>query len=645
MTRTPGTRNVYLEDTPREEAVDRFIRTLADLGYFSFNAETDSETIPVQDARGRLTSGPVFARLSHPHYRASAMDGYAVVASTTFGASEVSPVRLKPGDDAVLLDTGDVVPEACDAVIRIEDINPVNDQELEIIAPVHPYQNVRQIGEDIAAGDMIIPRGKKITPFDQGALIAGGHTAVRVRRVLRIGIIPTGDELVAPGAPRAPGDIVEFNSVVLAGLAAERDAAAHVYPVQRDDPGQIGKTVLEAVGECDIVLINAGSSAGRDDYTRRIIEESGVLVTHGVAVKPGHPVVLGAISGIPIIGVPGYPVSAALSFDLFVTPVLRRKLGLDGMTCDTLDVIPTRPVYSPLGLEEQVRVRIGRIGGAYVASPLHSGAGVIMSLARADGILTVPRLSEGVEPDRPVPVVLLRSRKEIDDSVVISGSHDMTLDLLNDLMHGIYPGYSVTSSNLGSMGGISALRRREAHCAGMHLLDPDSGEYNVPFIRKFLSDLDVVLVNLVYREQGFIVESGNPRNLRSIEDLREIRFMNRQKGSGTRILLDIMLKEADISSEDIYGYHREEYTHLAVAAAVASGTADAGLGIKAAAVASGLSFVPLVEERYDLCIPRTSMTETGVQKLLGIVRSDDFRQAAEPLGGYSTRDSGTVVYG
>ena len=652
-------RNLYLEDKPREQAMSEWVDVLEAEGFFGLPA-TDStvdpstvdqtvtpdrvEELPVAKALGRVTAAAVYASVSSPHYRASAMDGIAVKAQSTFAATESHPVRLHLPADGYILDTGDPIEDGYDAVIRIEDANPVEEDAYEIIAAAYPGLNVRQIGEDVTAGEMVLPQARRIGPFEQGVLLSAGCDVVQVRRPVRVAIIPTGDELISAGSHRKPGDIVEYNGTVLSGLAVECGAEPTVFPITPDNPEMLRKVFAEALASHDLVCINAGSSAGRDDYTRSIIEEFGKVTTHGVAVKPGHPVILGVARGKAVVGVPGYPVSAALCFEVFIRPLLYRRLGLPEAPRDSIDVVTTRPLVSPLGYEERVRVRIGRVGGRYVATPIGKGAGALTSLMRSDGLVVVPRLSEGIEANQPVQAQLFRSRSQIDNTAVLSGSHDLTIDLINDLLHATSSGTTVSSANLGSMGGLSALGRREAHAAGTHLLDPESGEYNIPFVKKLLADREVVLIQLVYRQQGLIVAPGNPMQIKDIGDLARVRFINRQRGSGTRILLDKMLSDAELEANAVAGYPREEYTHLAVATAVKHGTVDAALGIFSAAKALGLAFVPLIEERYDLCIPREELDSPIMKRVLDVVSSAKFRIGAEELGGYSTRETGTLVY-
>jgi len=634
-------RKVYLEDIPLDEARRRFDAALAKADALK---AIEPERVPVADALGRVTAGPVWAALSNPHYHGAAMDGAAVRAEETRGASEATPVRLRVGRQAEWVDTGDPLPEGKNAVIMVEHIHD-HGAEIEIMAPVAPWQHVRSMGEDIVATELVLPEGKILTPVDLGAAAACGHPDLEVRRKPGVAIFPTGTELVEPGTNVKPGDIVEFNSLMLAGQIAEWGGEPRRQPITPDTYEVLKERIAAALDEHDLVLVNAGSSAGSEDYTARIVGELGELVVHGCAIRPGHPIILGIAKGKPIIGIPGYPVSAVLTCELFVKPLIYRLLGTTASTRPRVTATITRKILSPMGEDEFLRVKLGRVGGRLTATPLQRGAGVIMSLVRADGIALIPRLSEGLLAGAEVEVELLRRTDEIDRTIVAIGSHDLTLDLLSSELSKAHTGLSLSSSNVGSLGGLIALQRGEAHIAGSHLMDEQTGEYNVSYVRRYLPGKSVVLVNLVYRDQGLIVPKGNPRGLKGLEDLTrgDVQFVNRQRGAGTRVLLDYQLQQMGASPEQIQGYGREEYTHLAVAAAVAGGSADTGLGILAAARALDLDFVPLMKERYDLVIPRDVYESDLLRPLLDLIRGPSFRQQVEALGGYVASQMGEVV--
>jgi putative molybdopterin biosynthesis protein len=630
-------RKRYLQNIPVDEARQRFLHREWSL--------CEEEIIAVTEAVGRVTAGPVFARISSPHYHAAAMDGVAVRAADTAGASETAPRRLRLQEAAVPVDTGNILPDGFDAVIMAEDLVEF-DCEVEINAPVAPWQHVRPIGEDIVATEMLLPSGHRVRGIDAGAMLAGGLISVAVWRHPRVAIIPTGNELIEAGTLPAPGKIIEFNSTIFASLVTEWGGSAQRTGIVIDDYSAVRQAVSEAADEYDVVLVNAGSSAGRRDYTADVIAELGEVLVHGVAVRPGKPVILGVVRGKPVIGVPGYPVSAVVALELFLKPLLFVMQGLPEPERPVLQAVFSRQAASTLAAEEWIRVKVGRVDGRYVATPLSRGSGVITSLVRADGIVRIPQQKEGLLAGEEVAVELLRPRKEIDNSVVCIGSHDLTLDLLGDLLRRRNPGFSLSSAHVGSTGGIMALQRGEAHLAGIHLLDEKTGEYNIPFLARFLPGLPVALVTLVEREQGLMVAPGNPKNITGFADLLrpDVAFINRQRGAGTRILLDARLRELGLETAAINGYDREEFTHLAVAAAVAAGTADTGLGVLAAAGSMGLDFVPLDRERYDLAIPLAYLNEPAVARLLQAVRTEEFRQMVDKLGGYHTGRTGEIVY-
>jgi len=635
-------RRYYLEDVPLDEALSRFNSALDAAGGMK---PTPSERIALHEARGRVTAQPVWARLSSPHYHAAAMDGAAIRSEATAGASEKTPVRLRIGEEAQWVDTGMPLPPGFDAVVMIENIQVVEEGLIEIMLPVAPWQHVRLMGEDIVASELLLPEGHLLRPSDLGALAQAGLVHVDVRHPPRVAVIPTGTELVPPGGSLKPGNIVESNSLVLAGLVEEWGGQATRFPPVPDDYDRLKRAVQEALAGHDIVVINAGASAGRRDFTASLVADLGRLAVHGVAIRPGHPVALGVVQGKPVVGVPGYPVSAALTLDLFVRPLVYRLQGLAVPQRPVVQAMMTRKVFSPMGEDEFLRVKVGRVGGEWLATPLQRGAGVTMSLVRADGLVSIPRGSEGIHERQKIDVELLRTVEEAENAIVVVGSHDVALDVLANHLHRRHPERSLSSSNVGSLGGLLALKGGEAHLAGSHLLDEDSGEYNLPYVKRLLAGLEVVIVNLVYREQGLMVRKGNPKAIAGLADLGrpDVVFVNRQRGAGTRVLLDFKLRELRLAPGQITGYDRAAFTHLAVAAAVAGGAADAGLGILTAARALELDFVPVARERYDLVIPRIYYESPLLEPLLTLLQDPSFRTEVDGLGGYDTSHMGQAM--
>ncbi len=637
------TRDVYLQEVSLDAAWTRFREALQAAGRWRPVA---SEEIPLEAAWGRVTAGPIWARLSSPHYHACAMDGYALRAADTIGCSAAHPVRLRIGEQIVPVDTGDPLPRWADAVVMVEQTEVAGDEVL-LRAPLARWQHVRAVGEDIVATELLLPGNHKLRPVDLGAIAGAGYTRVAVRRRPRVAVIPTGDEVIARGRDPELGEIIEYNSLVLGAQVEEWGGEALRFPIVPDEPAALAATVQQAAREADLILLNAGSSAGRDDFAAQIVQQEGELLVHGINVRPGHPVVLGTSGpeAIPIIGVPGYPVSAALTGELFVQPLIYRWLGLPAPERPRMPAQLTRKLLSPVADDEFVRVVVGHVGERTLAAPLSRGAGVLTSLVRADGLVHIPRFQEGFDAGKEVSVELYCTPEEIERTILAIGSHDLTLDLISQSLSELTPPRRLASANAGSLGGLIALRRGEAHLAGTHLLYPKTGAYNLPYIRRYLPETPVVVVTLTRREQGLIVAPGNPLGIQGIPDLARagVTYVNRQRGAGTRVLLDYLLAQAGIASAQVPGYDREEITHLAVAVAVASGLADCGMGVRAAATALKLDFISLTWERYDLVIPQIFWESALLTPLRELLASAEFRATVAALPGYDPTEMGKVV--
>lgn len=628
----------YLTNVPLERARREFRDALRCAGF-----GPEAETIPVRDACGRITAEPVYARVCAPHYPACAMDGIALEARATFGATETTPVTL--GAEAfTAVDTGDPVPEGCDAVVMAEDVVGQEDGSVRLHAAAVPWQHIRQIGEDICAGEMILASHVEISPSAMGAMLAAGVLEAAVLRRPVVGIIPTGDEVVPPTASPEPGDVVEFNSAIFSAMLVQWGAEPRTFPIVPDERAAIRAAVEEALSQCDMVLLNAGSSAGREDYSAAVLGEVGEVLFHGIAMKPGKPAILGHRGGKPLLGVPGYPVSGILVLTELLRPLLEDWYQAGARRDVHREAVLSRPVVSGLKYQEFVRVRLGRAAGKLIASPLGRGSGVVSSFMKADGILEVPQGVEGYEAGSRVQVRLLRPEEELAHTLLAIGSHDPLLDEAADLLHLADPALRMSSTHVGSMGGIMAVRRGETHIAGVHLLDERDGSYNASFIRKYFPAGGVRLVECVGRTQGLMLAPGNPLGVRDVTDLARpgLRYVNRQRGSGTRILMDHLCRKAGMDTAAIYGYDREEFTHTSVAAQIASGSADAGMGIYSAARLYGLDFLPVCTELYDLLIPDGAFETPMVQKLLEVLRGGAFRLRLEKLGGYRLDAPGTV---
>ncbi|MBF0329631.1 MAG: molybdopterin biosynthesis protein [Nitrospirae bacterium] len=641
-------KKIFLESLKLTDAYHRLFERLGD-------CRLSTEKVKTVESFGRVTAEAVSAKYSSPFYHSAAMDGYAVRSADTFRAAENDPCLLKIGEGAVYVDTGDPMPAGLNAVIMIEDVNIVirqsDEKYIEIYQPAVPYQHVRTIGEDIVATELIVSENHRIRAIDIGAMLASGNTDIMVRRRPVITVIPTGTEMIDPecvsSRPPKPPEIIEYNSFVLSGLAAGLGADVRRSPIVADDPDKISKAVEDAVEVSDAVIINAGSGKGSEDYTAQVIAGLGEVIIHSVAIKPGKPFIAGLVKCKPVFGIPGYPVSAYLTFRLFVKPIIEMMQCLPRTAAENLTAVVSRQISSPLGVDEFVRVKVGSVNDKLIATPVGRGAGLMMSLVRADGIMKIPADSEGVASGTEVEIDLLRGRDEIKNTIVCIGSHDNALDILSNFLKKNYSLYSLSSAHVGSMGGLIALKRGEAHIAGTHLLDEDSGEYNVSYIKKLLAGRKIVLVNLVYRQQGLLVKKGNAKCIKGFSDLirDDVVYINRQSGSGTRLLLDKYLKDMGIEAAKVKGYEHEEYTHMAVASAVLTGLADTGLAVYSSAVALGLDFIPVANERYDLAIPAEFIETDMIQALLKIIREDrGFRDAVVSMGGYDLSDMGRVVF-
>lgn len=675
----------YLENITLEEALKKGANGILDI-----KRKRETETIKTQDAFGRTLARHAYAKISSPHYCACAMDGIAVNSRKTFGATETTPVYLKEGEDFAAVDTGDVLPYGFDAVIMIEDV--VEEKGMvRINQPVFPWQNVRQIGEDVCSGEMILPSNVCIDAASIGALLSAGVWEIEVFKNIRIALIPTGDEIVKAGTNPREGDIIDSNSSVFSSYLMQWGYEPIVYEIVPDDLERVSEAIRKGCEQCDAVIVNAGSSAGRGDYTSAAIESMGSLIFHGVSIKPGKPAMFGIVNDTPVFGVPGYPVSGIIVMKNIIRILLQclqHKMNMNYYTeyikgtlpsryeidkllqkfickcdcyninnCDnkgndheyTLDAKLARKINSSLKYKEYVRVKVGYVNGQYVAVPLNRGAGVITSFLKADGILEVPQNVETLDAGENVNIAILKHPKRILSSLLVVGSHDVMLDEMSDIfnIYSLFDGNDVkiSSIHVGSLPGIFALKRGESHICGIHLLDGQTGEYNISFANKYFPHREAVLIRGVKRIQGLIVQKGNPLGIKGIEDImdKKLRYVNRQKGSGTRILYEFLTKNITKNQEILISHGREEYTHMAVASSIASGTADAGLGVYSAAKAYDLDFIPVCTEQYDFLVSKDIYNTFAAEKFLDILKSETFRQRLLQLGGYEFEGIGEVI--
>jgi len=653
----PQTDTFYLHDIPLEQAWQRFNEALADAG---LNGVLGIEEADItENLVGRVTAEPIWALTSSPNYHSAAMDGFALRSEAIRNAMPTAPVTLAVGEHAAYVDTGDPLPEWANVVVPIENIEPLDGRgnlsadarkpaQIRLRASLPPWSHVRPLGEDIVATQLILPSGHVLRPVDLGAVAASGHKTLRIAKLPKVAILPTGTELVPPGSEVQRGDIIEYNSLVLAGQVREWGGEPVRYAIIPDDFETIRKTVQSAAESHDLILLNAGSSAGAEDFSAGVIAALGQVLVHGVAVRPGHPVILGMLRQpgsrkVPIIGVPGYPVSAALTGEIFVEPLIARWTGRLPAQPLEIEARITRKITSPAGDDDYLRVVVGRVGEHMLAAPLARGAGVITSLVRADGLVVIPRGTQGIEAGNTVHVRLYHTPVDLERTIFAIGSHDVTLDVLAQYL--ATRGRRLVSANVGSQGGLVALRRKEAHLAGCHLLDPLSGDYNLAAVRQYLPGQKIRIYGWVGREQGLIVPRGNPLGITGLPDLTraEITYVNRQRGAGTRVLLDYQLDRLGILPDQMNGYDAEEFTHLAVAAAVASGRANCGLGIPAAAQALKLDFIPLFHEQYDLIIPAEFADDQLLTPLLTAMQDIHFKQQVSELPGYDVTRMGKLI--
>ena len=638
-------RNLYLKTISVDEAITKYIRILTEKNIFNKN----TEVVKTEDSLNRVTSEAIFAKCNSPLFSASAMDGICVESKKTKGASEENPIVLELNKDYIVVDTGDVIKQPFDAVIMAEDVIEIDETKVKITEPVPSWQHVRPIGEDIVKNEMILPSNHKITPIDIGALLAGGILNINCIKQVNVGVIPTGDEIINPKDEPQIGDIIDSNSYMIKALVENASAKCSRYDIVKDDYDKIKMTVLDALSKNDLVILNAGSSAGRDDYTVHILKELGEVVVHGVSMKPGKPVILAIVNNKPVIGLPGYPLSAYLAFNLFVKPVIDKMQKQNTIEPENIEAIISKRIISSLKHREYVRVKVGKVENKYIAAPLNRGAASQMSMVRADGLLVIPQNSEGVEAGDNVNIELLKNKKSIDNTLVCIGSHDILLDLVSDIMETKYEDVNFSSTHVGSTAGLMALKRGETMIVPTHLLDENTGIYNIPILKELFNDnknddkIGITLIKGFKRIQGIVVKKGNPLNIKSLSDITKYHFVNRQRGSGTRVLLDYKLKQMNINPNDIDGYGKEMSTHMAVCAAVNSGEADFGIAIKATAKVMDLDFIEIGIEEYDFALRTKYLEDYKIKKFIEVIKSNELHKKLDEIGGYGYDEVGTII--
>lgn len=605
------------------------------------------EYLPAYKCRGRISSKSVYAHVSNPPFMCAAMDGYAADYNKTLQADLSNPVSLIKSSDAIAVNTGDPLPVGKNAVIMVEDIEDA-DSRIIIRKPVYLWQNIRMIGEDIVEGDMLIPANHVITSFDIGMLISGGVTHIHVREKPKAVIIPTGGELIDPydnaGAATKIGGLIDFNSYTLFNLAEETGFECTISKIAGTKE-ELQDIIEHAIENNDVILINAGSSAGSQDYTEEIIAGKGELIFHGISMMPGKPAMFGIINTKPVFGIPGYPVSASLTFYTFIRPLYEKMMNLS-LNTEHINCITPYKIPSRLGIEEIIRVSLIESKGVYYAVPLPRGASIFSSMARADGLVRVPENTEGFNEKETIPCELLTHKQTLEHKIHIIGSHDLSLDILRDMIKTHNRGIDISSTHTGSLSGIIAMSKDISNICTTHILDEEEKTYNIPAIKKYLINKPCMLIHIAKRLQGLLVRKGNRHNIKGISDLSrpEIKFINRQSGSGTRILFDLLLGEHGIEKHQINGYDREESTHTAVGILVREAVADTGIAIYSIAKVFSLDFIPIAEEDYDLLVSKDFTGDKRFSLLMELINSDEFKQRLERLGGYNTNETGTIRY-
>lgn len=628
----------YLDKISLDDALTKLKKSFKDF-------RTETEKIKTVDAEGRVTVKAVFAKRSAPDFYAAAMDGIAVKAQKTAGASERAPVKLKIGPDAQPVDTGDPIPEQFNAVIKIEEVNQIDENYYAVEKGVPPWNHIRSIGESTVKGNLLVTASHKLSDYDLAALLEAGVTEIEVYQKPLVTIIPTGDELINAAEKPKKGELVEFNSQMVKAALKKWGAEIKITKIIADQKKLIEKAFVESLKTSDMVIILSGSSAGRGDYTIDILKKQGEILFHGVNIMPGKPLIAAEAGGIPVFGLPGYPLSAWLDNHLFIRELVYSMQADQPPKFKQVEAEVKRKVPSEIGLEEFLRVNlISEAENKYTAVPLKRGSSAMESMLKADGIMRIAENKEGLHPGDRAPVILLKEENKIENNLLLIGSHDLSLDLIRNEIRKRNYNFDLKLQTVGSMAGLTALRRGESHLAGAHLLDPESGEYNISYLKKFFKGQNLLLVNLVYREQGLYLKKGNPKNIEKINDLTQanINYINRQRGAGTRVLFDYLLSQKEIEANQISGYEKEEYTHIAAAAAVGRGSADAALGIRAAAEVMGVEFLPLAEEKYDLIIKEEDLDDPRINKLIELISENEIKSEIEKLGGYNCQETGKI---
>jgi putative molybdopterin biosynthesis protein len=637
----PGAQQTqFLDVITRDEATARFRRwlTLAPLG---------TETLELRCALHRVLAGDVVAGVDVPGFDRSNVDGFALIAADTFGAAEERAHALHLNDEvlapgvvptatvvtrhATPISTGGMLPRGADAVLMVEHsdvVDAAGGPTVEIRRPVTAGENVSYAGTDIARGETVLRAGTRLTSREIGVVAALGIAEVSVYRRPRVAIFSTGNEILAPGSAPRPGAVYDSNAAII-GAAVEElgGVAVHLGIVPDDETALAG--ALQRGLECDAVVFSGGTSKGAGDLSYRVVgrlRDPGI-VAHGVALKPGKPICLAVSAGKPVVILPGFPTSAIFTFHEFVAPVLRAYAGLAAERRGAVEATLPMRVNSERGRTEYLLVGLVQAGGRLAAYPMGKGSGSVTTFSGADGFITIDQHTEILDAGSTVRVQLLGGDLEPADLVII-GSHCVGLDLLVGKLVG--GGIRTKAIHVGSMGGLAAAQRGECDVAGVHLLDPASGQYNRPFLKAGLSLVPGYgrMQGLVFRRGDARFEGRNPEQaVAGACDDPSCVMVNRNAGSGTRILVDRLLGARRPS-----GYGVQTKSHNAVAAAVAQSRADWGVAIDTVARQYGLAFTPLQEERYDFVVPTDRLARAPVRAFRALLDDAAVQAQLRALG-------------
>ncbi|MFH1453059.1 MAG: molybdopterin biosynthesis protein [Armatimonadota bacterium] len=605
------------------------------------------EKIKVEDSLDRITAENVMAKVSYPHFFMSGIDGIAVSSVLTYNASPATPVQLKMGEAGYFVDNGRQLPAGCDAVIPIERVKFHSLELIEITDKVTPWENIRPIGQEVAKQEIIIPKNSRIRSFDIGAMLSSGVDKIKVRKKPKIGIISVGDNLIPPGDTLEPGSLYESTSYILSNIIKDHGALSGIYSISQENLEDLNKIVSKAVEKEDMVIIIAGCARGTN-LVADLMLKAGELAVFGTCMKPGQSVCAGFISDKCVIGVPHFPFSAYIAFESFILPVILRMQGVSAASKEKANAVLASIVNSPIGIDEFIRVQLVNVGTKMIAVPMSRGAELLMSLVKADGMLKISSEISKINAGSIVEVDLLTNRANIDKNLIMMGTYDFIWQIIRNLIYKLGHKVNLHTYNIGSRQGLKALKDGLNHFSGIHMFDSKSGEFNTPFVKDYLDDVPVIMVNLFNRLIGLVVKQGNPKNINGFEDLirEDVKFVNRNVGSGTRSIFDHALMKSGIGSQQISGYNEEINNHMAAAQVIASSSADAALGIYMSAKALDLDFIPVeaMTERYDIVIPKKFLNDHKIQVLLHLLNSKSFKKEVKDLKGYDFSNIGKVYY-